>query len=449
MVRAGGYVLRVPAPRRGVLLAHGLGRGWADRQLPIVAEPVPSFSHSRRAPLVVFAMFDESHITHIADGRRGASAGTNLVRLNMSDLEELAHPIAVTGLLDAVPNRLRRHVERAFTNGGTIPPKSLGAVVDRMLEVAPTLQTRLARYSDQRRKLIGDLSTDERENLALQKESLGIALEIAGLPRDELLHWTPTGDERQSFLDGLPEARVREDVMLLRDFSNVPGFKAIAEASHIGAKTFANEDDPQNRLTVIMANRLPLEQQTGADLIYYNEQFKAFVMVQYKAMEGDVDNLAFRWKAGDQFDHEVGRMHGLLAEIRKIAPNTDPDGYRFCENPFFLKFCPRVIFNPDDKGLFKGIYLPLDLWAMAAAAGRFLGPKGGSLITYENAGRRINNTEFVGLVANAWVGTTITQSTVLEKVVREVLSTGKTVTFAIKTIVPKEVAEDDDLAGLI
>jgi len=36
---------------------------------------------------------------------------------------------------------------------------------------------------------------------------------------------------------------------------------------------------------VIMANRLPLEEQTGADLIYFNEAYSAFVLVQYKAME--------------------------------------------------------------------------------------------------------------------------------------------------------------------
>ena len=54
----------------------------------------------------------------------------------------------------------------------------------------------------------------------------------------------------------------------------------------------------------------------------------------------------------------------------KSSQACDPDGYRLSENPFFLKFCPRVVFNPDDKGLFKGIYLPLDLWKRSNAAGR-------------------------------------------------------------------------------
>ena len=59
-----------------------------------------------------------------------------------------------------------------------------------------------------------------------------------------------------------------------------------------------------------MANRLPLEQQTGADLIYFHEKYRSFVMVQYKAMERESGEEKFRWKAGDQFC-EGARTDGL------------------------------------------------------------------------------------------------------------------------------------------
>ena len=57
--------------------------------------------------------------------------------------------------------------------------------------------------------------------------------------------------------------------MLLADFSTVPGFGDIGEGTHCGSKVFQSAENPSVRLTVIMANRLPLEQQTGADLIYF------------------------------------------------------------------------------------------------------------------------------------------------------------------------------------
>jgi hypothetical protein len=432
MVAAGGYILRVPASRRELLLEEARDGGSFYRSKPFVSEPVPSFDHSRRAPLAVFASFEDGFISHIADGRKGQSAGTYLVRLNLEDLQPLKRPVAFDEFLSATDKRVRHHLKRRMEQGGILPPKSLGAFVDRITELDSSIGLRLARFSAHRARALRRLEPRARDNLAYQKEALGLALEIAGLPRDELLTWQPSDSEQQSFLDGLPGAQVREDVMLLSDFSTVPGFQPEGEVTHYSSKLFSSELDPKVRLTVIMANRLPLEQQTGADLIYFNEAYRSFVMVQYKAMENRDGETEFRWQAKDQFCGEIARMETVLAELRKLASGGDPDGFRFNENPFFLKFCSRIVFNPDDKGLFKGIYLPLDLWKRADAAGRFAGRRGGKVLTYKNVGRRINNSEFVTLVAGSWVGTSIEQSAFLGNLIRKVLETGKTVTIAIR-----------------
>lgn len=432
MVAAGGYILQVPKDRRKLLLDEAEHGGSFYSPRPFVSEPVPRFDHSSRAPLAVFASFDDGFITHIADGRKGQSAGTGLVRLNLEDLQPLNRPVRFDEILSGADKRVARHLKQRLEAGGLLPPKSLGTFVDRITELDSTIGPRLARFSARRAQALRRLEPRARENLAYQKEALGLALEIAGLPRDDLLSWQPTDIQQRSFLDGLPGAQVREDAMLLADFSTVPGFEPIGEVTHYGSKVFSSEQNPSIRLTVIMANRLPLEQQTGADLIYFNEAYRSFVMVQYKAMEKRDEETEFRWQAKDQFCDEIERMETLLAELRKVPSGYHPDGFRFTDNPFFLKFCPRVVFNPDDKGLFKGIYLPLDLWKRADAAGRFTGKRGGKVLTYENVGRRINNSEFVPLVAGAWVGTSIEQSAVLGELVRTVLATGKTVTIAIR-----------------
>ena len=432
MVTAGGYILHVPEHRRELLLHEAEHGDSFFRTKPYVSEPVPAFDHSRRAPLVVFASFEDGRITHIADGRKGQSAGTELVRLNLEDLQPLKRPVAFGEILSGTEKRIRHHLKRRLDQGGLLPPKSLGAFVDRITELDSSIGPRLARFSARRAMALRRIEPRARENLAYQKEALGLALEIAGLSRDGLLAWQPSDGDQQSFLDGLPGAQVREDAMLLSDFSTLPGFQATGEVTHYGSKEFFSEQDPSIRLTVIMANRLPLEQQTGADLIYFNEAYRSFVMVQYKAMEKRNKETEFRWQVNDQFVDEIGRMETLLEELRKVRSGDDPDGYRFTDNPFFLKFCPRVVFNPDDKGLFKGIYLPLDLWKRADAVGRFKGERGGNVLTYENVGRRMNNSEFVMLVAGSWVGTTIEQSKVLGDLIRTVLATGKTVTIAIR-----------------
>ena len=442
-IAAAGYVLRVPPARRDLLLAEAADSGdpyYSSK--PNIAEPVPRFDHSRRAPLVVFASFENGKITHIADGKRGVSAGTGLARLNMQDVQELARPITFRELETGVSSRVRTHLKRVLKNGGLIPPKTLGALVNRIIELDSSIAGKLARFLESRWNVIRNLKPRAAENLALQKESLGIALEICGISRDTLLDWQSPATSQQSFLDGLPGAQVREDVMLLKDFSTIPGFDLGGEVTHYGSKVFEDPRNPSIRLTVIMANRLLLEQQTGADLIYFNEAYRSFVMVQYKAMEKGAEHAEFRWKKGDQFEEEVARMDALLLELRKIVSGSDPEGFRFSDNPFFLKFCPRVVFNPDDKGLFKGIYLPLDLWKRAFAAGRLKGKKKGNVLTFENVGRHINNDDFVGLVAGAWIGTSIEQSAILGPLIREVLAKGKTITFARKHVVARHSGPD-------
>jgi hypothetical protein len=443
---AAGYVLKVSPVRRGVLLQEAESGGSFYRSTPFIAEPVSTFDHSRRAPLVVFASFEDGKITHIADGRKGISAGTGLVRLKLEDLQALSRPISFEELESGVSARVRPHLKRVLTAGGLLPPKTLGAFVDRVVELDGSVAGRLTRFSERRREALRRFEPREQENLALQKEALGMALEISGIPREEILAWQPSSVSQRSFLDGLPGAQVREDAMLLSDFSTLPGFEAIGGATHYGAKVFQNPDNPSIRLTVIMANRLPLEQQTGADLIYFNEAYRCFVMVQYKAMEKGDDEPEFRWRPGDQFEQEIERMDALLAELKKITPGNDPDGFRFSDNPFFLKFCPRVVFNPDDRGLFKGIYLPLDLSKRAQGTGRLKGIKGGNVLTFQNIGRRINNSEFIALVAGSWVGTSIEQSAILGRLIKEILASGRTVTFAVKHRAREHDAVSEDLS---
>jgi hypothetical protein len=196
-----------------------------------------------------------------------------------------------------------------------------------------------------------------------------------------------------------------------------------------------------------MANRLRLEEQTGADLIYYNETFQSFVMVQYKAMERSDDGPVFRWQAGDKLEEEIARMDNLRIELDKVPPDLTPRSFRLNENPFFLKLCPKVVFNPDDKGLFLGMYLPVELWRSLANDDVTVGKRDGRLLTYQNVGRRLTNTEFITLVSNAWVGTTIPQSSLLQSVIEDVIRTGKTATFAVKTTA--EHSKDDDGSDIL
>jgi hypothetical protein len=86
------------------------------------------------------------------------------------------------------------------------------------------------------------------------------------------------------------------------------------------------------------------------------------VLVQYKSMNKGAKGPEFRWQENDQLADEIARMDTVLAALGKLPQDQSPANFRLHANPFFLKLCARTLFNPDDKGLFSGMYLPLDLW---------------------------------------------------------------------------------------
>jgi hypothetical protein len=426
MAKASGFAVLLPKDRVNTFLeCVSEGRAFA--------EPVADFQHSRTAPLICFVV-SAGKLTHIGLGRRGVRAGTGLSRLNIDQVEKLSEPLSVRRILNRLPKRNAAFVRKRFESGGLLTDKGFSAVIESIRQLAPHASTLLERFSQARTERIQRLSPKARGNLAQQKEAVLTALSIAGIDRDTVQEWTPSDGTPVSFLDGLPSVRLREDPMVLNDLQNLPGFEMIKTYTY-GAAVFESEATSE-RLTVILANRLPLEEQTGTDLIYFNETYQSFVMVQYKAMErADRKNgiPLYLYRLPDaQLKEEIDRMDAVLGTLKACAPNTDIGGFRLTENPFFLKLCPRLVFNPDDVGLVPGMYLPLDYWKLLESDPGIKGPKGGLRITYDNAKRHFDNTSFTTVVSKAWVGTTPSQSQVLQDVIRATLETGKAVAIAIK-----------------
>ena len=421
--QADGYVLNVTAGRRDELLD-------AARSQQTVAEVVPEFTHPQSHPLVCFVGFQDGAITHLALGRRGhVRAATGRKRLNLLELEKLSTPVQHAAVLEKVPRRFRPHVEQRFTDGGLLPPGSFAAVLDAIRDLLPEASPILERFSAKRRAEVAGLGANVRRGLAYQKETVATALALAKMDIKQLQDWRPQSQagQVQSFLDGLPRARLLEDQMVIHDLQSFPGFELVRATQHAAA-VFTND---RVSLTVVMANRHALERQTGADLIYRNETFGSFVIVQYKAMENESGTVRFRLP-NEQLTAELRRMEELWLELQKASQDDGLGAYRLKDNPFFLKLCPRIVFDPDDASLVKGMYIPLEYWRLLEKDPSILGPSDGRAVTYDNVGRFLNNTSFGHLVAGGWIGTTLSQTAVLDSVIREILETGRTVTIAVK-----------------
>lgn len=422
MAKAGGYIFKIPMDR------IELFKECVEANERF-SEPVVDFHHTRSAPLVCFIVLDGLSISYVARGRKGLVAGTELRRLNIEEPTKLAKPISISEIVNASSTKFSGRIETIFQEGGMITPKTFEEVVDVISNISDEAGKLLKRFSRQRSELIAKITGKARENLSEQKEAVTTALAIAGFDRSEILEWAPPTEEMpSSFLDGLPSAIMREDPMIINDLINVPGYELIKTLPY-SAAVFQGDG---KKLTLLLTNRLPLETLLGTDLIYFNETYRSFVMVQYKAMEKHEDGAVFRLP-NDQLDKELARMAEVESELAHHAGAADADDYRISEFPFFLKLCPRMNFNPDDTKLFPGMYFPLAHWRLVEKSQNIFGPKGGKAISYENAGRYMDNNFFISIVSGAWIGTNKKQSKFLEHVIRTTIESGRAIALASLT----------------
>jgi len=214
-------------------------------------------------------------------------------------------------------------------------------------------------------------------------------------------------------------AHLYEDNVVHSDASKLPGFKEISN-DVTGRAVFQKGDE---RLVIYTANKLPLEQMLGVDLIYINETRGNIVMLQYKMLEEntqDRDNRDWLFRPDQQFRDEIARMqlpefHGSLSD------------YRLSRNPFFFKFVKRKIV--DDKP--SSFIVSLDHLNQILAAPNATGPKGGVRLSYNTLdGTCLREADILGLIRSGYIGTHKAETAALETIIHEVAKGDRAVVLA-------------------
>ncbi|MEQ8909403.1 MAG: hypothetical protein RIC95_09435 [Vicingaceae bacterium] len=418
MPKVTGFFLTLSEERYSVFI---------HRTNSIFAESVREFAHSRNVPLVCFIINPEGQISHVGFGRRGQVSETDRRRLNVDDIFELKNPLDVSELVEQTSANVRRFLKDKLERGGLLPIKSFEAFLTVFLAKSKESAPILNKFSKERRERIASLRRETLDSLANQKEALHTAMNFADMDRSQAIGYDYAEEKPTSYLDGIETPRLREDQVLLNDFSNFFDFNS-TDRTQFSSKIFRNRD---SKLTVTLANRLPLEEQTGTDLIYFNENHKCFIMIQYKMMEYGEQEDSYRLP-NEQLEKEIERMDDVLDHLSTIEEEESFENYRLNADPFFLKVCPRFNFEPDDSRLHKGMYLPLSYFKLLQNDRSIEGIRGGKSIKYSNVGKYFDNTAFKTIVQSGWIGTRINQSEELKKIIREVLKTGKAVILAVK-----------------
>lgn len=218
---------------------------------------------------------------------------------------------------------------------------------------------------------------------------------------------------------GLIGAHLYEDNVVHSDASRLPGFDAIS-ADVTGRAVFQKLEE---RLVIYTANKLPLEQMLGVDLIYINETRGNIVMLQYKMLEGDKqdgDSRDWLFRPDQQLRDEMARMR---------LPDFDGSlsDYRLSRNPFFFKFVKRKVVD----NTHQSFLVSLDHLNQILAAPEAKGPKGGVRVSYAALdGTYLREADMLGLIRSGYIGTHKAETTALATFIQEAAMGNKAVVLA-------------------
>lgn len=242
-----------------------------------------------------------------------------------------------------------------------------------------------------------------------QTDAIKVAMQAFGLEASAIPRQIDLSDDTDSALEYL-DASVLEDNVIVRDATVIPGYQLI-DRYVTGQAIFEKGGE---RLYVYTANKGPLEEMLGVDLIYVNQVAGNTVMVQYKMLNpdsgGTVGGSDWIFRPDEQFRKEIDRMK-VPAVIKPV------DDYRLNCRPFYFKFVKR-------KGTgqsHQSYTISLDHLNEILKSPESRGPKGGVRVSYEALDRcYLRDADLIGLIHSGYIGTHRVESEALNPLISRV-----------------------------
>ena len=153
------------------------------------------------------------------------------------------------------------------------------------------------------------------------------------------------------------------------------------------------------------------------------------------------------YRPDKQLDEEIARMSAAAAKLEQVMSDESCDGYRLGADPFFLKFCSKLL-SHDATGHVPGIYVPLSFWKRLVKTSAAKGKRGGTVVYAETFGRRhFTPTHFIDMVGRGWVGTSALQTDVLAPYLKAAVNGKRAVVLAVESTTVTGLDDDDDEKG--
>ena len=394
---------------------------------------LPSLAVPPSTSLMAILSLRPGVVSHLALVTTGRNNGELQRKVVVGPSLPLQPALQTTQLLSLLPTRYAAFLKEPTSAASSVPPATWEKLLDALLRTRAIEQVAIDRFralvsarQSQRTKLTSSIPQLERDAVAL-------ALDIAGgsATRQRVLSATPDPGDAP-FITALADAPVvvLEDRLIEHDLRSFPGGTELAMYA-IGA---VRVDSGRSTLTILNANRARIENTLGVDLVYYNHERQAFVMVQYKLMRRSRNSQEhfYRPSSDPNYRPEIERMRSTWKRLKTIRDPNNEMSYRLAEAPFFLKLCNASQRLHASPKMLPGMYFPLRHWLAMLRTPNICGPRGGIRVGWDSAPRYLTNSQFSTLVRDAWIGTNAIQTRELSLVVQAAIEGHHSVLLAIE-----------------
>lgn len=406
---------------------------WLAERMHTGVEITESFSaldwelNKRELVLLVFNR-DPMSISALAlMERMHGSGGSGKLKMRMSKMVIFEVPVIAADLDSSIctPETLRRSESGKWD-----------ALIAELRQLRPEYAAAIDELIASRlveRRLMGESAREDRLNE--QRDGLGLCLDIAKIDRSPVLKAMKVeqaGNANSIFelLDTIP---IHERSLIEHD-RNI--FEQLLGKESYHSAIFTDKSERTVRVHVV--DQTDLETVLGIDLIIYNTCYDNFLLLQYKKMERDSNEWAYKISPSSNLNSQLCSMATFRAALGAI-PSSPPTvwSYRLNQEPFYFKFCEQVRQSSRDDSLVPGITLSETHLREFLTLPEAKGPKEGLSVGYKNCPRYLNNTEFIDLARVGWIGAGPQATALLKKVLEANKAGGRSAMLAVINI-PKE-----------
>ena len=377
-----------------------------------------------RGSIVICAPFEiapTGSIAAIGRVQRQQVAATARIRVRVDPFLLLSRPIDMTALFNSVDHSVRESLDEALYRDQFSPKTFTSRESSLMLEALRRVSLEAAEHIDRLLRVELESQEPDMRRLREERDATETAMRLSDVsvsalpPLQQLATSDPSLQVTRPFgLTFDPRYVIDyEDHLIASDLRRFDDSASLTEI----AGSMVRIRDKELELTVINVNRTDLEHVFGVDLVYYDHIRDKAVAVQYKRLEWNTSQSAFR--KGPEWIY--GRRTDLEDQLEKMEPHTIPhaasaDDWRLSSSPNFFKFVHQD-FSARSSSLLPGMYVPADYLKQGIQEGKFnSGPAGGFQI-HEGNTKYLTSTTFVELVRRCWIGTKSTDRSSLAQYV--------------------------------